>query len=299
MHPRHIRKTFSDRVFDFFNVILMVILLVVFAWPLWIVIISSFSDPNAVSRGEVLLLPVGFTLQAYEAILEYDQIWTAYANTIFYTLAGTALNMVMSVCFAYPMSDKSFAAKKPLMIFFMISMYFGGGLIPMFLLMRNLHILNTRFIYIILGSISIYNALIIRNYFSTSIPGELREAATLDGAGKGMYLFKVVLPLSKPVFAVVGLYYAVGHWNNYTKGLYYIYDQELKPLQNILRELLVSSKMLSELLMEDPEFLAEALKTSQIMKYSVIIVAALPMMCLYPFIQKHFIKGVMLGAVKG
>ena len=298
MHPKHIKQTFSDRVFDFFNVILMVVLLVVFAWPLWFVIIASVSDPNAVNAGLVLIWPKGFTLEGFVKIMQYEQLWLGYRNSIIYTVVGTALNMVMSICFAYPMSDKSFEIRKPLMIFFMISMYFGGGLIPSFLLMKNLHLLNTPFVFVLSGAISIYNALIIRNYFSSSIPGELQEAATLDGAGKGYYLIKIVLPLSKPVFAVVGLYYAVAHWNNYTKGLYYAFDRELMPLQNVLRELLTSSKMLMDM-MSDPEAAMEALQFAESMKYGVIIVAALPMMMLYPFIQKHFVKGVMVGAVKG
>lgn len=294
----HIKKTLTDRIFDVFNVSFMILMLVVFAWPLWFVIIASFSNPEAVIRGEVLLWPKGFNLNGYMEILKYKQIWVGYKNSILYTLFGTILNMVMSVLFAYPMSDKTFALKKPLMVFFMISMYFSGGLVPMFLLLKNMHILNTPFVFVLVGAISIYNSLIIRSYFQNSIPGELNEAAILDGAGKGMYLVKVVLPLSKPVFAVVALYYAVGHWNSYTKGLYYIYDQELYPLQNILRELLTSSKMLQDL-MNDPEMYLEALETARTMKYSVIIAAALPMMILYPFIQKHFVKGVMVGAVKG
>lgn len=294
----HIKKTLTDRIFDVFNVSFMILLLVVFAWPLWFVIIASFSNPEAVIRGEVLLWPKGFNLNGYMEILKYKQIWVGYKNSILYTLFGTILNMVMSVLFAYPMSDKTFALKKPLMVFFMISMYFSGGLVPMFLLLKNMHILNTPFVFVLVGAISIYNSLIIRSYFQNSIPGELNEAAILDGAGKGMYLVKVVLPLSKPVFAVVALYYAVGHWNSYTKGLYYIYDPELYPLQNILRELLTSSKMLQDL-MNDPEMYLEALETARTMKYSVIIAAALPMMIMYPFIQKHFVKGVMVGAVKG
>lgn len=294
----HIKKTLTDRIFDVFNVSFMILLLVVFAWPLWFVIIASFSNPEAVLLGEVLLWPKGFNLNGYMEILKYKQIWVGYKNSILYTLFGTILNMVMSVLFAYPMSDKTFALKKPLMVFFMISMYFSGGLVPMFLLLKNMHILNTPFVFVLVGAISIYNSLIIRSYFQNSIPGELNEAAILDGAGKGMYLVKVVLPLSKPVFAVVALYYAVGHWNSYTKGLYYIYDPELYPLQNILRELLTSSKMLQDL-MNDPEMYLEALETARTMKYSVIIAAALPMMIMYPFIQKHFVKGVMVGAVKG
>ena len=299
MVNNRIKKTLTDRIFDGFNVTLMLVLLVVFAWPLWFVIIASFSDPNAVLLGEVLLFPKGFRLNSYEAIIKYKQIWVGYKNSIFYTLFGTVLNMVMSVLFAYPMSDKTFAAKKPLMVFFMISMYFSGGLVPTFLLLKNMHILNTSYVFVLVGALSVYNALIIRSYFQNSIPGELNEAAILDGAGKGMYLMKVVLPLSKPVFAVVALYYAVGHWNSYTKGLYYIYDQELYPLQNILRELLVSSRMLSDLIQTDPDLYQEAIETAQAMKYSVIIAAALPMMIAYPFIQKHFVKGVMVGAVKG
>ena len=298
MQYSHIKKTLSDRVFDVCNVLIMIILLIVFLWPLWFVIIASVSDPKAVLTGQVLFFPKGFNLTGYLKILQYDQIWIGYGNSIFYTFLGTALNMVMSICMAYPMSDKSFAIRKPLMAYFMVSMYFGGGLIPTFLLMRNLHLVNSRAIMVLLGAISIYNSLIIRSYFTNSIPGELKEAATLDGAGQGNYLLKIVLPLSKPVFAVVALYYAVGHWNSYTKGLYYIYDRNKLPLQNILRDLLTSSKMVTDL-MEDPEAAKLAIETAQSMKYGVIIVAALPMMILYPFIQKHFVKGVMVGAVKG
>jgi len=157
---------------------------------------------------------------------------------------------------------------------------------------------NTPFAMLIPGLISVYNSLIIRSYFMNSIPGELKEAATLDGANSGQYLVKIVLPLSKSVFAVVGLYYAVAYWNNYTKGLYYIYDRDLLPLQNILRDLLNSTRMVTDL-SEDPEAAKQAFEAAQSMKYGVIIVAALPMMILYPFIQKHFVKGVMVGAVKG
>lgn len=292
------KKTLSDRIFDVCNVTVMVLLLIVFIWPLWFVIIASISDPKLVLAGEVLVWPKGLNLNGFIKILQYDQIWTGYRNTIFYTLVGTFASLTLSIFMAYAMSEKSFAPRKILMVFFMITMYFGGGLIPTFLLMKNLKIVNTPFAIWIPGLISVYNSLIIRSYFMNSIPGELREAATLDGAGQGNYLLKIVLPLSKPVFAVVGLYYAVAYWNNYTKGLYYIYDRELLPLQNVLRELLTTSKMVNDMA-EDPEAMKQALETAQSMKYGVIIAAALPMMCLYPFIQKHFVKGVMVGAVKG
>ena len=292
------RKTLSDRIFDVCNVSIMVLLLIIFIWPLWFVVIASVSDPKLVLAGEVLVWPKGLNINGFIKILQYDQIWTGYANTIYYTLVGTAASLILSIFMAYAMSEKSFAPRNFLMVVFMITMYFSGGLIPTFLVMKKLKVLNTPFAIWLPGLISVYNSLIIRSYFMNSIPGELKEAATLDGAGQGNYLIKVVLPLSKPVFAVVGLYYAVAYWNNYTKGLYYIYDRKLLPLQNVLRELLTSSKMVNDMA-EDPEAMKQALETAQSMKYGVIIAAALPMMILYPFIQKYFVKGVMVGAVKG
>ena len=292
------KKTLSDRVFDVCNVMIMIVLLIIFLWPLWFVVIAAVSDPKLVLSGEVLVFPKGFNLKGFANILRYDQIWIGYRNTIFYTLVGTFASLSLSICMAFAMSEKSFAPRKVLMVFFMITMYFSGGLIPTFLLMKNLKVVNTPFAMWLPGLISVYNSLIIRSYFMNSVPGELREACTLDGAGQGAYLIKILLPLSKPVFAVVGLYYAVEYWNSYTKGLYYIYDRKLLPLQNILRELLTSSKMVSDMA-EDPEAMKQALEVAQSMKYGVIIVAALPMMILYPFIQKYFVKGVMVGAVKG
>ena len=292
------KKTLSDRVFDVCNVMIMIVLLIIFLWPLWFVVIAAVSDPKLVLSGEVLVFPKGFNLKGFANILRYDQIWIGYRNTIFYTLVGTFASLSLSICMAFAMSEKSFAPRKVLMVFFMITMYFSGGLIPTFLLMKNLKVVNTPFAMWLPGLISVYNSLIIRSYFMNSVPGELREACTLDGAGQGAYLIKILLPLSKPVFAVVGLYYAVEYWNSYTKGLYYIYDRKLLPLQNILRELLTSSKMVSDMA-EDPEAMKQAIEVAQSMKYGVIIVAALPMMILYPFIQKYFVKGVMVGAVKG
>ena len=292
------KKTLSDRIFDACNVAFMVLLLIVFVWPLWFVVIASVSDPKLVLAGEVLIFPKGLNINGFIKILQYTQIWTGYANTIYYTLVGTFASLILSIFMAYAMSEKSFAPRNILMVVFMITMYFSGGLIPTFLVMKKLNVLNTPFAMWLPGLISVYNSLIIRSYFMNSIPGELKEAATLDGAGQGNYLVKVVLPLSKPVFAVVGLYYAVGYWNNYTKGLYYIYDRELLPLQNVLRDLLTSTKMVQDMA-EDPEAQKMAFEMAQSMKYGVIIAAALPMMILYPFIQKHFVKGVMVGAVKG
>ena len=240
---KYMKKTLADRVFDVFDVAIMLVLLVIFAWPLWFVIIASISNPDLVVAGKVLFIPKGLTLGGYKLVLEYKQIWTGYGNSLFYMVVGTASSMVMSIGLAYLLSEKTFA-------------------------LRN------------------------------SIPGELKEAATLDGANAASYLVRIVLPLSKPVFAVVGLYYAVAYWNNYTKGLYYIYDRKLLPLQNVLRDLLLSTELMSDLT-SDPELAEQAYQQAQSMKYGVIIVAALPMMILYPFIQKYFVKGVMVGSVKG
>lgn len=292
------RRAYSDKMFDVINVFLVLVLLVIFMWPLWFVVIASISDPFAVNRGEVLLLPKGITSLGYEYMMEYKQLWLGYANTIFYTVVGTALNMFFSICLAYPMSDKSFKPRKILMIFFMVTMYFGGGLIPNYLLMKSLHILDTRWAMILPGMISVYNSLIIRSYFMSSIPEELKEAATLDGANAAQYLVKVVLPLSKAVFAVVGLYYLVGHWNDYAHALYYLVDRKLVPLQSVLRELLVSTKIEGDLI-SDPAVQQQVNILAQSMKFCVIMAASVPVLCVYPYIQRYFVKGVMVGSVKG
>lgn len=293
------KRSYADKIFDIVNIIVMILILVVLIWPLWFVVIASFSDPSAVARGEVLLLPKEISFEGFQRILEYKMIWDGYKNTIIYTVAGTALNMIFSICLAYPLSEKSFAPRKILTIFFMFTMYFGGGLIPNFLLFKDLGLINTRWAMILPGMVSVYNSLIIRAFFMNSIPGELKEAAILDGANSAQYLWRVVLPLSKAVFAVVGLYYMVAHWNNYTNALYYLYKDDLYPLQAVLRRLLIGSKLLADLMATDPEAAEVALKQAQLMQYGVIIVAALPMLCVYPFIQKYFVKGVMVGAVKG
>lgn len=276
----------SNQIFDVTNVIIMLMLLVIFAFPLWFVLIASISDPTAVNAGKVLLIPKDIMLNGYVRMMKYKQLWSGYANTIFYTVVGTALNMIMSVCLAYPMADKEFVPRKILMVFFMITMYFSGGLIPSYLLLKQLGIVNTRLAMIVPGLVSVYNSLIIRSFFMNSIPKELKESATLDGANAAQYLYKVVLPLSKSVFAVVGLYYMVGHWNDFANALYYLYDEELYPLQSVLRNLLISSKLMADMA-SDPEAWQEAYNEAQSMKYCVIIAASLPMLCVYPFIQKH------------
>ena len=291
-------NSFSDKVFDAVNVIIMIVLLAVFIWPLWFVMIASISDPSAVTTGKVFLLPKMITIEGYQKMLKYTSIWLGYRNTIFYTLVGTALNMIMSVLLAYPVSDKTYALRRPMLAFYMFTMYFSGGLIPNYLLFKSLGILNTFWAMIIPGLVSVYNALIIRSYFMNSIPEGLKEAATLDGANAAQYLIRIVLPLSKPVLAVVGMYYMVGHWNDFANSLYYLYDSKYYPLQTVLRDLLMSSRVTADLLI-DADDVTRAMREAQVMQYGVIIAAALPMLCIYPFIQKYFVKGMMVGSVKG
>ena len=295
-----ISRSCSDRIFDIVNLFVMLVLLVVFVWPLWFVVIASFSDPNEVWMGNVVLWPKGFTLISYETLLEYKRIWVGYGNTLFYTVVGTLVNLVMTVCGAYPLSRKDFMPRHFFMFLFMLTMYFGGGLIPTYLVVSGLGLVDTRWAMIIPGAVSIYNIIITRTYFMNSIPASLQEAATLDGANSFQYLMRVVLPLSKPIIAVIGLYYAVGHWNDFYTALIYLYNEDLMPLQSFLRDMLMSTKMtLNNLSGLDTATVELKTHLAQTLKYSVIIVSTVPVLCIYPFIQKYFVKGVMVGSVKG
>lgn len=288
----------NDKIFDIVNVLVMVLLLVIFLWPLWFIVIASVSSPAQVWLGNVLLLPKEITTTAYKALIEYKQLWAGYGNTIFYTVAGTALNLILTICCAYPLSRKDFVPGKILLLLILFTMYFSGGMIAKYLVVSGLGLLDTRWAMILPGAISVYNMLVMRTYFINSIPEELYEASILDGANSAQYLMKIVLPLSKSVMAVVGLYYAVSHWNDFYTALLYIYDENLRPLQTVLRELLLTSSRFSETLVGS-DAVTEQLQLAQTMKYSIIVVSSLPMLCLYPFIQKFFVKGVMIGAVKG
>ena len=296
-----VKTSYADKIFDIINVIVMIILLVIFVWPLWFIVIASVSNPNEVWNGNVLLWPKGFTMAAYEAVIEYKSIWIGYRNTIFYTVVGTMINLVMTVCAAYPLSRKDFVPRNFFMFMFMLTMYFGGGLIPTYLIVNKLGMINTVWAMMIPGACSIYNVIITRTYFINSIPGSLKDAAELDGANSFQYLVKVVLPLSKPIIAVIALYYAVGHWNDYFTALIYINKTGLMPLQSFLRDLLMSNKLTMGNSMGglDAATAEAKMQLSQTLKYSAIIVSTVPVLCIYPFIQKYFVKGVMIGSVKG
>ena len=268
---RGIRNSRADRVFYGVNGVLMALTFLLYAWPLWFVLIASFSDPNLVQAGQVLLLPKGFHLGGYKLILEYQDILRGYLNSILYTVVGTALNLVMTICAAYPLSRSDFLPRKVL----------------------------TPLAMIVPSAISIYNVLILRSFFMYGVPKSLEEAALLDGANTAQMLWRVILPLVKPTLAVLVLYYAIGHWNDYFSALIFLKDKELMPLQTILRDVLITGKIDMASSGMEMEAVIQKLKTAQTLKYSVIVVSTVPLMLVYPFIQKYFVKGIMLGAVKG
>lgn len=294
------KKSHAALAFDVVNTVIMCLLLFVFLWPLWFVLIASISDPNEVWLGNVTLLPKGITLAAYQELLKYKNIWIGYRNTIFYTVAGTLVSMVLTVCVAYPLSRKDFMLRNVIMFLLMFTMYFSGGLIPTYLIVSKLGMTNTPWAMIIPGAISTYNVIVARTYFANSIPDSLQEAAKLDGANNLQILLKIIVPLSKPILAVIGLYYAVGYWNEYYNALVYIYDTDLLPLQSFLKDMLINvQRTMGDAYGASATEMEEMVKLAQTLKYSTIIVASIPMLCVYPFIQKFFVKGVMIGSVKG
>ena len=295
-----VEKSYSDKIFDVVNLIVMCVLLLIFIWPMWFVLIASFSDPNQLWLGNVILWPKGFTLEAYEKLLEYTDIWIGYKNTILYTVVGTLVNLILTVTLAYPLSRKDFLPRKFIMIMLVITMYFGGGLIPTYLVVKNLGMVNNFWAMIIPGAISTYNVLVVRTYFLNSIPNELHEAAKLDGANNLQFLGKIALPLAKPVVAVVGLYYAVGHWNDYYTALIFLYDKEKFPLTCFLKNLIIdTSTAMRGSFGSSASEMESMIRLAQSLKYSTIIVAVIPMLIVYPFVQKFFVKGVMIGSIKG
>lgn len=288
----------GDRVFNIITITLVLLLTLIVLLPLMNIIACSFSKPAAVSSGKVLLLPVDFTLDNYKLMLKYNNIWIGYRNTIFYTLVGTTINVVMSLLCAYPMSRKSFSGRKFFNKMFMFTMIFSGGMISQYILVKTLHMLNTVWAVLLPSAINVYNVIIVRTYIETSIPAELEEATRIDGCTPFRFFIDFVLPLSKPIIAVIAMYYAVAHWNSYFSAFLYLSDSNLYPLQLFLREILVNSNIDTSSI-ADPEMIAAMQGISDALKYVVIVISTLPLMCIYPFVQKFFVKGVMIGSVKG
>ena len=291
-----IRHTAGDYAFLAVDWLILILFFLILAYPLLYVIASSFS---AMQITTLSLIPKRFSLEGYRAVIEYKYIWIGYANSLLYMTLGTAIALVVTICCAYPLSRPDFKAGKLLMGLCLFTMYFSGGIIPTFLWIRDLGMLDTLWAIVLPTSLSVYNMIVMRTYFATSIPGDLREAAQLDGCGDFRFLYSIVLPLSGPILAVIALYYAVALWNGYFNAMLYLRTKTRLPLTMFLRDILVLNQMTGLDAGLDMEQMARAEERAQIMKYSLIIVGSLPMMLIYPFVQKYFVKGVMIGAVKG
>ena len=295
-----IRMAAGDRVFLTIAYVLLALALVIVIYPLVYVVSASVSSPDAVYSGEVILLPKQVTISGYRRVFQDDSIMTGYANTLFYTVVGTLIDMVVTVPCGFALAQRKVPGKNIFMGIFMFTMYFGGGMIPTFLLIKNLGLYNTRAVLLILGAFNCYNCIICRTFFS-SIPAEMGEAAAIDGCSPMRYFLQIVLPISQALLGVMVLYFAVEQWNSYFNAMMYIYDQNTRPLQLVLRTILVEAITQSSMVNGsfDQENADEMYKIAQQIKFAVIVVSSLPVLILYPFLQKYFVKGVMIGSVKG
>ncbi len=293
-----INNSMSDRTFNTVLMVIATIWLIIVAYPCIYVISSSFSSGNAVASGQVILWPVDFGFTGYELILKYKMVWTGYANTILYAGLGTMIHLVLTICGAYPLSRRDYQAKGFIQRFLTVSMLFGGGLIPTYIVVSNLGLVNTRTYMIISGAVAISHLIIMRTFFQSNIPYELLESAKMDGISDVGYLLKIVIPLSKASISVIVLYALVGKWNSYFTPMIYLRSRELYPLQLVVREILNSAKVDTSN-MTDAALVEKFASSAELMKYSLIIVSTLPMLILYPCLQRFFEKGVMIGSIKG
>ena len=305
MKPSTIRRTGADKVFDTINVIIMALLLLVTIYPLYFVLIASISDPFEVVQGNVFLYPKGFSLDAYKNVFDEPRIWIGYRNTIFYTITGTLFSLFLTIPSAYALSKKSLPGRSLLNIYFLIPMYFSGGLIPTYLVIKSMQLVNRWYSLIFIGASSVYNMIVTRVYFQSNVPEELYESARIDGASEIKTFVSIAMPLVMPIVAVMTLFFAVARWNDYFNALVYVTKNDYLPLQMVLRSILLHSATALENLdtsSMDANAVKQAARLSymaEAMKYALIIVASLPLLVAYPFVQKHFVKGMLIGAIKG
>ena len=291
------KKSRSDKIFDLTLIFISLLIMLVIAYPLYFVIIASFSQPEAVLNGKLRFLPIGFNLESYQMVLQEEKVWIGYRNTILYTILGTIINLFLTTLGAYSLSRKDMPPRTLLTFVISFTMLFGGGMIPVYMVVKNLKLTDTIWAMVIPNAIATYNLLVMKNYFQSSIPDELQEAAAIDGCDHFRTLIKVVLPLSTPIIAVIVLFYAVGHWNAFFNAVLYLRNQDLFPLQIVLRDILLQNSL--EAVGGDLTGMYEKVMRGETMKYALIIVASLPVILIYPFVQKYFVKGIMVGAIKG
>lgn len=290
----------SDKVFDWVIRISGILTLIIIIYPLLHILACSFSSGKMVQSGKVTIIPLQPTLESYKMVFSYKEVWTGYLNTIYYSVVGTILCIVFTIFAAYPLSRKDLKGRSVIMWIYVFTMLFGGGLIPFYLLVKNLHIINTPWALWLPGLVSVYNMIVMRTYFQTTIPNELLESAHLDGCSNFRFLISVVIPLSGAIIAVMVLLYGIGHWNNYFTAMLFISKRSKYPLQLIIRDILITSQIdYSQMSGSDIGTMMKRLEMKVLLKYSVIVVASIPLLSIYPFIQKYFVKGMMLGSLKG
>ncbi|MDD6884565.1 MAG: carbohydrate ABC transporter permease [Eubacteriales bacterium] len=306
MKKNQIRRSFGDAVFDWINLALLLLVVVLMLYPLYFTVVASLSDPYATARGETYFWVKDFTLDAYRNVFINKQIWSGYANSIFYTVVGTAWALAVTIPCAYAMSRKHLKGAGILMGMFVFTMYFSGGLIPSYMLIKNLGLFNKRLALILPAGISVYNMIVARTFYRTNFPDDLYEAAKIDGCCEFGIFFKIAVPVSGAIIAVIALFVAVGHWNSYFSALLYLTDNSKWPLQLILRGILIQNQNMSMDLnalrsatMDQIEFMQKKARMAEAMKYSLIFISSAPLLVAYPFVQKYFVKGVLIGSIKG
>lgn len=289
----------SDRTFHLINNTLMLILLILIAYPLYYVLVASISNPYDVYAGKTFLFPSGFTLEGYARVFQEKSILTGYLNSIYYTVLGTVVSVGLIVITAYPLSKKTLPGKKLIMTFYVITMYVGGGLIPTYLVVSNLKMIDSVWALILPGGVAVYNVIVTRTYFETSIPAELYEAAQIDGSSNIGTFIKIALPLAKPIIAVMVIFTMVAYWNDWFTALIYMNSSSRYPLQLVLRQILIQSQASTSMMSGMDGGYAEKNRITELIKFASIVVGSVPMLIAYPFVQKYFEKGFMAGAVKG
>ncbi|WP_135551360.1 carbohydrate ABC transporter permease [Paenibacillus cymbidii] len=294
-----IRDSRGDRTFNVVNYLFLTLFFAAVLYPIIYVLSASFSSPTAVMEGKVRLLPIGPSLEGYQAVFAYKPIWTGYLNSVVYTAAGTFVNVVLTILIAYPLSRKDCYGRNAIMLFIAFTMIFHGGLIPTYLVVSKLHMINSIWAVILPNAISVFNVIVTRTYFQSTIPDELLDAAKMDGCSDYKFVWHVVLPLSKAIVAVITLLYAVHHWNAFFEALIYLRDKSKYPLQMFLRDILVINSVDTSMLGGDVDEKQKQEGLRELLKYAVIVLSSLPVLMLYPFVQKYFVKGVMIGSIKG
>lgn len=294
-----IRRSRSDVIFDVINHVIMLLLLIIIIYPLYFIVLASVTDPDIVNAGKLVFIPQGFYTDGYEQAFAYEALWQGYANTILYVIVCTVISTVVTVTAGYVLSRKDLFGRNFIMKLFTFTMFFGGGLIPSFLLIKNLNMYDTIWALALPSAVSVYNMIVCRSFFEQNIPSELLEAAQLDGCNDFQFYFRIVLPLSTTIIAVMALFFGTGRWNGYFDSMIYFRTPSKMPLQIVLRNLLLLDSSGTTSLYTDPEALAAAQRRAEQMKYCVIVLSAAPMLMIYPFLQRFFVKGVMIGSVKG